>query len=275
MAGGRFPETSCAAASEAAERLGWHRAASARPPTLSQARPPLFVLPNAGCTGGKLRAACLSVTGKQDVLRRAPENNNLPPGSLLRLFPRYISRLGGTNHCEAPARWPQRRVTGRASQWPGLDFFPAEGGGAGPARGSFLPRHWPPFSYFFLPQGPTAFETPGERATTALAQTHPPGAPAPVIPLRGLSGSEARGAGGQRGTHWRGFGEGMRPGRGAVVGQRGRAPAGPARQPHPPKAVGPRFPRAGSLKGLVPGRPPRPRLPPPALRDPGLPTAGL
>lgn len=165
MAGGRFPESSCAAASEGAERLGGQR----QTPTLGQARPPLFVLPNAGCSSGKLRAACLSVTGKQDVPRRAPENNNLPPGSLLRLFPRYISRLGGTNHRKAPARWPQRRVTGRASQWPGPDFFLAERGGAEPARGSFLPRHWSPFFYFFLPRGPTAFETPEERATTALA----------------------------------------------------------------------------------------------------------
>ncbi|XP_046519833.1 translation initiation factor IF-2 [Equus quagga] len=64
----------------------------------------------------------------------SPENNNLPPRSLPRLFPRYISRLGGASHREAPARWPRRRVTGRASQWPRPACLPAGRGGAGGAR---------------------------------------------------------------------------------------------------------------------------------------------
>lgn len=49
------------------------------------------------------QVAAALLTGKRDARRRVPENNNLPPRSLLRLFPRYISRLGGTSHREDPA----------------------------------------------------------------------------------------------------------------------------------------------------------------------------
>lgn len=128
MAGGRFLELSCAAASEGTERLGRTRRSGLDPQPLGQTRSPLFVLSNAGCSCGKQGRLAFAMTGKLEARRRAPENNNLPPGSLLLFFPRYISRLGGTNHRKAPARWPQRRVTGRASQWPGLDFFLARPG---------------------------------------------------------------------------------------------------------------------------------------------------
>ncbi|XP_077759785.1 uncharacterized protein LOC144317344 isoform X2 [Canis aureus] len=165
MAGGRFPEPSGSAGSRR----------PAPNPGPGQARPPSFVLPAqaaaAGAAGGQP-----SVTGQQDVLRRAPENNNLPPGSPLRLFPRYISRLGGTSHREAPARWPQRRATGRASQWPRPDVSAAGGRGRACARARPAAR-LVTARLSFLPRGPTAFETPGKRATAALGQTHPSGAP--------------------------------------------------------------------------------------------------
>lgn len=183
MAGGRFLELSCAAASEGTERLGRTRRSGLDPQPLGQTRSPLFVLSNAGCSCGKQGRLAFAMTGKLDARRRAPENNNLPPGSLLLFFPRYISRLGGTNHRKAPARWPQRRVTGRASQWPGLDFFLAR-----PGRSRTCARVLPAMLlaaalvFFFLPEEPTAFETPGERATSALTQTHPPGAP-PLLSL--------------------------------------------------------------------------------------------
>lgn len=102
----------------------------------------------------------------------------------------------------------------------------------------------------------------------------PARSPAPAVPLRGLSVSGARaGAGGERVNDWRGVGEGARPGAegGRSLAGGGRAPSGPACQPRPPVAVGPRFPRARSLKGLGPRSPPRSRLPPPVLRDSGLP----
>ncbi|XP_077759741.1 uncharacterized protein LOC144317344 isoform X1 [Canis aureus] len=175
MAGGRFPEPSGSAGSRR----------PAPNPGPGQARPPSFVLPAqaaaAGAAGGQP-----SVTGQQDVLRRAPENNNLPPGSPLRLFPRYISRLGGTSHREAPARWPQRRATGRASQWPRPDVSAAGGRGRACARARPAAR-LVTARLSFLPRGPTAFETPGKRATAALGQTHPSGAPP-----RGLVGSRLR-----------------------------------------------------------------------------------
>lgn len=272
MAGGRFPESSCAAASEGAARLGRPSVASARPQPW--VRPPsALCTPQRNCSGGKLLAACLSVTGKQDVVRRAPENNNLPPGSLLRLFPRYISRLGGTNHREAPARWPPRRVTGRESQWPGLDFFPAEGGGAEPARGSFLPRHWSPFLYFFLPRGPTAFENSGGARDNGSRPDTPARSPASTVLLRGLSVSGVRaGAGGERVAHWRGVGEGARPG-GWGKGRRSLAGGGARPRPSVPPASGcwAAVPARLEFKGLAPPPPAPPRV----LQDPGLPSARL
>nr|XP_023482814.1 uncharacterized protein LOC106782452 [Equus caballus] len=126
-----------------------------RPGTLSVARPrrpgqaPSAVEPpppsaplHAGCSGD----------GERDARRRAPKITTCRRGP-----------------CPGFSR-----VTFRA--W----AEPVTRGGAGPAaRGSWPPRHWPPRSCFFPPGGPTAFETPGRRAPSALAGRPPEPRPRP------------------------------------------------------------------------------------------------
>lgn len=237
MAGGRFLELSCAAASEGTERLGRTRRSGLDPQPLGQTRSPLFVLSNAGCSCGKQGRLAFAMTGKLDARRRAPENNNLPPGSLLLFFPRYISRLGGTNHRKAPARWPQRRVTGRASQWPGLDFFLAR-----PGRSRTCARVLPAMLlaaalvFFFSSRGANSVRNSRGARDVGTHPDTPSGSPAPAVPLRGLSRLATSGGDGQ-GQATRGLLIGEVSVTGRARGGRWPAGAGVC-PPHPPVAVG-------------------------------------
>lgn len=142
--------------------------------------------PTQAAAAGSSGRLAFAMTGKLDARRRAPENNNLPPGSLLLFFPRYISRLGGTNHRKAPARWPQRRVTGRASQWPGLDFFLARPGRSRTcARVLSAMLLAAALVFFFSSRGANSVRNSRGARDVGTHPDTPSGSPAPAVPLRG------------------------------------------------------------------------------------------
>ena len=227
--------------------------------------------PTQAAAAGSSGRLAFAMTRKLDARRRAPENNNLPPGSLLLFFPRYISRLGGTNHRKAPARWPQRRVTGRASQWPGLDFFLAR-----PGRSQTCARVLSAMLlaaalvFFFSSKGANSVRNSRGARDVGTRPDTPSGSPAPAVPLRGYSRSATSGGDGP-GQATRGLLIGevsvrgrARGGLGAVVGRRGLASAHPTRL----WLLGCSSRAAANLKGWGPRRPPGLQLPPPAPEGP-------
>jgi hypothetical protein len=218
-------------------------------PALDRAHPAALGTHPSARQAAAAGSLALAVTGRQDVRQRAPENNNLPPRSLLLLFPRYISRLGGTNHREAPAGWPQRRVTGGASQWPSLGcLLAAFGRGQACAR---VLTAAPLAAALISSPPPPALRANSVRNSEGSARSppwprHTRSEPRPLADPGGREEARELLIGEAAGRGW----------------SRGRSLVGGGARPAPPRrlvAVGPRFPRAG-LKGW--GRAARPALGP-------------